>query len=535
MRFPLRLIAVVVLAAIGAVGCGAAADDLFCDDTGCGMTDLQWSRLSALANLGPPPVDASNGVFAKGEAQILGRWFYQDTRFSGPATQVDALGRPASVGRAPKGQPTNLSCASCHDLGRMGVDVASNPGNVSSGAGWTDVNALSTVNSAYQHLFFWNGRADSLWSLAFIVAESGTTMNGSRLQTAHVIADAQDYRSWYDQAFAPLGQAMAIPPDHTVCAISAVLVKSGPTAGQCTSCASPLCRPVTSDNGQFVGCFPRFPLQGKPGKPGCHPEDPTEPFGDAFDCMDKTDQDAVTRVLVNWSMALEAYEALLTNAAGTPFDAWIADGPTSSTVSESARRGAQLFVGKASCVDCHDTPLFSDQGFHNVGVAQVGPNVPTVADCRAGTACDCVNGSNCLPWGQYNGVKKLPTYVTSRTSSMWSDDPDDTSRAADFARVPTDAMKGAWRTPSLRNVAETAPYMHDGRYATLEDVVAHYNRGGDPDAVGTPDVRIRPLGLTDAEQADLVAFLKTLSGPPLAAIHTTIPTDMPLPTSPVCQ
>ena len=134
-------------AALTLGGCGATADDLFCDDTGCGMSDLQWSRLSALSlsadsPLGPVPVDPSNGVFNDGNALTLGRWFDQDTRFSGLATQVDALGRPAAVARVPKGQPANVSCASCHDLGRMGVDVASNPGNVSSGAGWTDVNAL---------------------------------------------------------------------------------------------------------------------------------------------------------------------------------------------------------------------------------------------------------------------------------------------------------------------------------------------------------------------------------------------------------
>jgi cytochrome c peroxidase len=89
------------------------------------------------------------------------------------------------------------------------------------------------------------------------------------------------------------------------------------------------------------------------------------------------------------------------------------------------------------------------------------------------------------------------------------------SGAPGSVQNPTERMKGAWRTPSLRNVAMTAPYMHDGRYATLEEVIAHYNRGGDPDAVGQRDVRIKPLRLTDGEQADLAAFLRTLTGPPL--------------------
>ena len=525
------------LAVVSLSSCGSAADDLFCDGVGCGMTDLEWSRLSALANLGPVPPDPSNAAFANGDAQILGRWFYQDPRFSGPATQVDALGRPAAVARAVKGQPTNLSCASCHDLGRMGVDVTSTPGNVSSGAGWTDVNALSTVNSGYQRLFFWNGRADSLWALSFAVAESPTTMNGNRLQTARIIADS--YRAEYDAAFAAISGPMPIPLGDTVCSASALVLKTGPNAGQCASCSTPGCRSVLDSNGNVAGCWPRFPLQGKPGNTaGCQPGSAAEPFGDAFDCMDPGDQDLVTRVLANWAKALEAYQVLLVNHDGTPFDDFIANGPLSLGISESARRGGQLFVGKGGCVDCHNTPLFSDGDFHNIGVAQVGPDVPTLADCRAGTACDCetAGSTSCLPWGRFTGLSRLESAKNKNLlrTGKWSDMMSDQSRMADDAVTPTDAMKGAWRTPSLRNVAETAPYMHDGRYATLEEVVAHYNRGGDPDAVGTTDIRIRPLALTDGEQADLVAFMLTLSGPPLAAKHTTLPADMPLPPVLVC-
>jgi len=212
----------------------------------------------------------------------------------------------------------------------------------------------------------------------------------------------------------------------------------------------------------------------------------------------------------------------------------VASGPQVAVVSEAARRGAQLFVGKGSCIGCHNTPLLSDGQFHDIAVAQVGPDVPTLADCFAGNAaCDCVNGTKCLPWGAYDGRQKLAASKFLR-ASQWSDAPTDGSRAADVAAKPTDLMKGAWRTPSLRNVAFTAPYMHDGRYATLEDVIWHYNRGGDPDAVGTTDVRIRPLALTDGEQADLVAFLGTLSGPPLDPVNTTIPAGAPIPATPVC-
>ena len=119
-------------------------------------------------------------------------------------------------------------------------------------------------------------------------------------------------------------------------------------------------------------------------------------------------------------------------------------------------------------------------------------------------------GKSCLPWGALDGLNKLRAGKLLR-SSVYSDNPGDTSRMDELARPLTSALEGAWRTPTLRNITLTGPYMHDGIYGTLEEVVAHYNRGGDPGAPGVRAVQIRPLGLTDGEQADLVAFLQTLT------------------------
>ena len=368
--------------------------------------------------------------------------------------------RPAAVARAPLGEATNLSCASCHDLGRAGADTASVPGNVSSGAGWSDVNALAIVNAAYQRLFTWNGRADSLWAQAFAVAENPTTMNGNRLRTFHIILD--NYRDAYDTIF----------HDYY---------------GRNFGGAPPLLPQVSPQD-------PRFPPDGKPGKAGCQPGDPTEPFGDAWDCMAPADQDVVTGVLVNWAKALAAYEATLTSR-NAMFDVFMQEGPGSVlAVSASAKRGARLFVSKAGCIDCHNTPLLSDGGdFHNVGVPQAGPDVPTEADCPAGpsSVCDCVTppaGKGCLPWGALDGLTKLRASKLLR-SSVYSDDPGDTSRMDELTRPLTGALEGAWRTPTLRNVARTGPYMHwtvsMGRSRRLSRTS---NRGGD---LGAPGVRSR--------------------------------------------
>jgi cytochrome c peroxidase len=134
-------------------------------------------------------------------------------------------------------------------------------------------------------------------------------------------------------------------------------------------------------------------------------------------------------------------------------------------MSSSPRRGLGLFLGKANCWICHRGPTLSDEQFHNTGVA----------------------------WRTPDG--------TSRTA------PSDPGRAAVTDRIED---RGAFKTPTLREVARTAPYMHDGSFGTLREVVEYYDRGAQPNP--GLDQRIRPLHLRAAEKTDLVAFLRALSG-----------------------
>jgi cytochrome c peroxidase len=146
-----------------------------------------------------------------------------------------------------------------------------------------------------------------------------------------------------------------------------------------------------------------------------------------------------------------------------------------------------------------------------------------MADCPKGGVCDCVTPNNCIPFGAWDGYAKLHANAYLRTST-WSDNPQDDSRAM-YLSVDRDSIaKGSWRTPSLRDVALTAPYMHDGSFATLEDVVDHYNNGASPLPNGTPNARIQPLFLTAEEQSQLIAFLRTLTGQPLPAALSSPPT-----------
>jgi cytochrome c peroxidase len=511
------------LSALAVAGCGAI-DDAFCPNGNCGWPADEAARVAALSALPEtPPVDTSNKYSGNAAAEQLGRQFFWDTRFSGNSTGLDSIKRPVAYSRAPKGQPINVSCQSCHDFNRGGADPATIPGNVSVGASWDNTNAGTMFNDAYRPLVLWAGRADSLWSQVPGALENAMASN--RLRAAWIIASY--YRADYETVFADY----PLPMTGALTDITPTLETTAPLTGQCklSGGACPAgCRSVADSASSATGCFPRFPVDGKPGsKMGCQPGDTTEPFGDAWDCMDPQDQPLVVRVMVNFSKALAAFEAKLTtrNSAFDKFAADLREGHAaeSTAISPEAKNGARLFVGKAGCSDCHNGALLTDENFYNVGIPQVGDGVPRMTDCPKGGVCDCVTPNNCIPFGAYDGYQKLHANAYLRTSA-WSDNPQDDSRAMYMNMDRETIPKGSWRTPSLRDVALTAPYMHDGAMATLEDVVDHYNKGASAMANGTPSARIQPLFLSIEEENQLVAFLKTLTGEPLPPELSSPPT-----------
>jgi len=206
--------------------------------------------------------------------------------------------------------------------------------------------------------------------------------------------------------------------------------------------------------------------------------------------MQAADRTIVMRVWVNFGKALHAYMRQLVSG-NAPFDQWV--GGNCDAISAQAQRGGLLFVGKAGCTNCHSGAHFADDGFHNLGVPQ---GVPVNVD-----------------QGRFTDGVSLLTAAVNSASPMWSDDPTvGAARIAGLTNPMPETVRGAFRTPNLRGVAETAPYMHSGQLATLEDVVAFYNAGGGTPVTGTKDSAMVPLNLTAGESADLVAFLRMLSG-----------------------
>jgi cytochrome c peroxidase len=534
-----RLLAAFLM--VGAfLGCNGLADDLFCAEDGCQWNTREWSRISGLSPLPPVPEDPSNRYAKSSEAVSLGHDLYYDARLSGRATLQDTLKRPVQQARAPLGQLIGVSCATCHDPARGGGDHTSVPNNISVGAGWYDVNSQQTINAAHYPLLYWNGRSDSLWGQAAAVMESPVSMNGDRVAITRVILES--YRAKYEAAFGaeyPLAPVPALPIGNEARARRELLRDPQSEAGPCKDPA-PNCQAGCELKGptpEKLDCYPSgLPLHGKPGRraperpqtvctfAGSDPLDlnkpPTsEPFDDAFDCLTKDEQDQINRVFVNVAKAIGAYERKLAST-DSPFDRFVAEGPSSTAISDDARRGLKLFVGKASCVDCHNGPMLSDGGFHNIGVPQTGPGVPTEVECKVPGFCDCTRADNaetCLPWGWEDGLAKLRSSLNPfRRNGPWADNTtmgmESHGRYYTMTADPT--RRGSWRTPSLRDVAVTGPYMHNGIYRTLEEVVWHYDQGGETGEGGPKAPELKPLLLTARERSDLVAFLKTLTGRP---------------------
>jgi len=200
------------------------------------------------------------------------------------------------------------------------------------------------------------------------------------------------------------------------------------------------------------------------------------------------------------SRAIAAFERTIVSG-DSPFDRWYFAGDKKA-MSPAAVRGFELFVGQGRCVSCHvieqTQALFTDSRFHNIGVGinAIQEDVPRLAGefLRAKAA----------------GVDVDVAVLTDKK----------TSELGRFAVTGAFDDLGAFKTPTLRNIAVTPPYMHDGSMKTLKETVVHYNNGGvtkKGDRVNDfLSGGIRPLGLTEAQVADLVAFMEALTSPEFA-------------------
>jgi cytochrome c peroxidase len=212
-------------------------------------------------------------------------------------------------------------------------------------------------------------------------------------------------------------------------------------------------------------------------------------------------REQITRVYANIGKAIAAFERTLVDAPSR-FDRYVAVGMAggshspADTFSPEEVAGLRLFIGKANCTTCHNGARLTDDHFHNTGV-QASTRVPGIDSGRIAGVRQVVKGEfNCL--SPYSDAK-----------------PEDCSELR-FAVTEGDELVRAFKTPSLRNVAERAPYMHAGQLRTLADVIQHYDRA--PRApFGKSELKRLKLSATERRQIE--AFLGTLSSSDTNADH----------------
>ena len=413
----------------------------------------EWAIIKTLSPLPGLPVDTTNKYRDSAAAALLGQKLFFEPRLSGPIQ----VGTPAQGQLGAIGEKGKIACRNCHmPESKWLFDIRSNnggpiPNATALGSAWMTRNVSSVVNTVFYinaktgaHWRENDGFSDSEWFDAQSEPEGPPVQNGSRLQLAHVIFD--HYRDDYNNAFPefPLDPGLA---DLT-----------------------------------------RFPATGSPYTDTAN-----------WNSLSRSDKEIINRILVNYGKSIEAYLRKLISR-NAPFDRFVAG--NSNAISHEARQGLRLFIGKAGCIHCHNTPLLSDDDFHVIGLRidkTLSPFAdPTETGRAANQALIC---TTTVADGDFN------------VNGHFSDDPA-TTRDGNFCTqtIPP----GLWRTKGLRQVAETAPYFRDGQAATLDDVIDFYDRGGDPEGtfLGGPK-QIQPLHLSREEKSQLKEFLKTLTGEPV--------------------
>ncbi len=253
---------------------------------------------------------------------------------------------------------------------------------------------------------------------------------------------------------------------------------------------------LRADYERIFGALPafddqtRFPAHARPVT-----ADPEHAHNLAWQAMTEADRETVDSVFVNVVKAIGAFERTIVSRRSA-FDVFVEglvedNAEKRAALSPSAQRGLKLFIGRANCVLCHNGQNFTDREFHNLGLP--------------------AEGDTALDYGRLVGVQVLRV-DPANAAGPFSDDPEgEAAQRLRFLRLNPGEQTGQFKTPSLRNVAGSAPYMHDGRFATLEEVIAFYNELPGKASVGHREETLVPLGLHGMQISHLVDFLRSLT------------------------
>jgi cytochrome c peroxidase len=324
-----------------------------------------------------------------------------------------------------------VACATCHLPEQLFQDGTT----LANGVGTTNRRTMTVIGTAYSPWLFWDGRKDSQWAQALGPMESPVEHGGNRTLYAHLITEF--YADEYAALFGPLPDLSGLPRN------------AGPVAD----------REAAAN----------------------------------WETLSPEEQEAVTRIYVNMGKAIAAYERLLDPGASR-FDQYVEallnnDPAAQDILTSDEIAGLKLFIGEASCTNCHNGPLFTNNDFHNTGIP-VADGLPEDTGRSLGAQQVLADEFNCL--------------------SVYSDAQPDECSELNFLVLDEHQQERQYKPPSLRNVAGRGPFMHAGQFTTLEEVLNHYNTAPEAPAGHS---ELEPLNLTEKQIAQIIAFLKTLDGP----------------------
>lgn len=411
----------------------------------------------------------------------LGRQLFHDARFSSSG---------------------EIACTSCHQPGRDFSDGRP----LAIGLGPLQRHTPSLVNSYALTWFFWDGRADSLSAQVQGPVEASDEHGFDRGRVAQMLF--RHYKAPYEDLFGPFPAVL-----------SAELARAEPFKARPRP--SPLELPLSvahyalatirDDSLQISWIQAGANAKLAPQRHLAQAYWPTLPESEetrAFAALSSEQRQALNQIFARFSWALAQYERGLV-ARQSPFDRFAArlealpeeEAPASAfedKFKDAEWRGFRLFM-ESGCASCHSGPHFSDQEFHNIGLAQRGPKLDLGR--AAGVLQVKADQLNCI--GLSGFLDPL----------AFKDNKSDSCASLPFLRLETQELVGAFKTPMLRNVGQTAPYMHDGRFASLKEVLKFYNELDEEAAVGHREETLKPLRLGEAQLLDLEAFLQSLSSP----------------------
>jgi cytochrome c peroxidase len=370
--------------------------------------------------------DPTNRVSGNKKAIEFGQHLFFDKRLSGDG---------------------QLSCASCHDpkQGFAKHEKISDPRD----SKHVKRHVPHLWGMAYNRWYFWDGRADSLWSQALFPLEDGAEMANNRVNLVKVILENKDLKKSYEEIFGEIPQSLK-KADLTVAA-----------------------------------------------KP--HPKQPNYPEHQAWLALSEEEKGHINQVFSNLGKALASFEETLL-AQYTAFDQFaqqlknntLHDEAEIAAISPLAAQGLKLFIGKAACINCHFGENFSDGEFHHSFLEKI--------DFKHDL-------------GRYTAIKPLLNNEFNANSTFNDvDEHDKTYRNKLDYIYQNIEFRGQFKTPSLRNIALTYPYMHTGEFNDLAEVIDYYNNISDRmDETDHREILLTSLFLSEYEKKALLAFLNTLT------------------------